>query len=181
MFSEITVEVLCTFDEAARIIEARGFSFSHRYKMHDTYWATICHIDRTYKELIERSFLVREFDDNYGNRITYKRKIFDENDNVISEQKTDCVITDVVAANKIFAQVKLNNWITKKADLIIYTKDGVEVCFQIIDCLGIFIEIEQEDCKNISKLITFAKSLGLPLGDDFHLKLPYLLYLKNNP
>lgn len=179
MFSEVTVQVLCDFDEAAEIIKARGFKLSRRYKMHDTYWAAICHLDRTYKELMERSFLVRKFDDNYGDRITYKQKIFDKNGNVISEQKTDCVIQDAAAANKIFALMKLNNWVQKTAEVKVFKKDGFEVCFQIIDAIGIFIEIEQEDCNDIAGLITFAKSLGLPLGEDFHVQLPYLVYLKS--
>lgn len=171
-------------------MEKSGYTCVHRFKMRDCYYTRLdtSRGEVSYRELMKNSFVVRGFNDDYGDRITYKHKKFDARGNVVAEDKVDCPVGCVKDANRIFMLAGLNKWVEKRAEAFIYKKAGMpEVCFQLVAAAGeggVFIEIEQTaDMRGtanevIAQLIEYARGLGLPLGEDFHVRLPYLLYQK---
>ena len=113
-------------------------------------------------------------------KFMYKDKKFDNNGNVMGEQKTSCSIGE--NANEILGKAGFKNWVTMKAEQNIFKKESKSFCIQDVEGLGLFLEIEDSDgCGNsFEELIDFAERLGLELGDDFRgIKLPYSVYLKH--
>ena len=181
MFSEITVQIMFGKEQAFAAIQMEGFRHVKTCTMHDVYFT---HLSRSkvhdYKELIANSVLLRRVNDDY-NKIIYKHKFFDENGNVFSEDKQVCKIECWHDMTKIMGLANFNMWCEKKAQLHIFERAGREICIQDIKGLGLFLEIEGDKyTKSITELVNFAQRLRMPLGEDFHLKLPYMLYLKNN-
>ena len=185
MKSEITVKILCGRKECFGILREK-FELIARWTQTSYYWTHLS-IDRTvpYKRLLDNSVLVRDM--NFGERmkevwLIYKQKTLDKNGNVVAGSKTSCKVESAEGANKIFRAANLKNWVTMKAEQYIFKNSDLEFCVQDVDGLGLYLEIEQRGSmakEPIEGMIVVAKSLGLPLGDDFvGVKLPYELYLK---
>ena len=166
--------------QAIAAIKMEGFNYVKKRLMHDTYYTHLPRGQRhSYRELMANSILLRRFDDA-NSQMVYKHKFFDANGNVFFEDKYDCDIGRWSDAVKIMSLANFNMWCEKKAELHIFEKNRREICVQDVEGLGIFLEIESgTSIQSIPDLIKLAKSLNLPLDEDFHVKLPYLLYLKN--
>ena len=166
--------------QAIAAIKMEGFKYVKKRLMHDMYYT---HLPRdqvhSYKDLMANSILLRHYDDATSHMI-YKHKFFDADDHVFFEDKYICPVGRWSEASKIISLANFNMWCEKKTELHIFEKNRREICVQDVEGLGLFLEVESgTDIQSLPDLIKLARSLRLPLDEDFHVKLPYLLYLKN--
>jgi len=191
MQSEVTAEILCDIETIYNILQKKGFFFKEQLKQIDHYYTHLpINSATTYKELALNSFLLREivlkrrYMAGESSVLLYKRKRFDAAGNVIGEEKVSCDIEDTASADAVFQAAGLNNWCVKSITGHIFKKGNQELLIQEVDGLGIFVEIEEfeqqkgTNYQRIEELIAFAKGLGLPLGNDMHVKINYLLFQK---
>ena len=180
MDKEITVQIHTNVAEASQILIDNGFKPVKTWVQTSSYWT---HLDVSgskklpYKDLLGNSVITRTAE--WGSEIIHKTKHIGSDGNVIGEDKITSSIDNFETTNQILMRAGLLNWITMTADQYIFRKDNMELCLQDVEDLGLFMEIEAtRNDETIETLITCAKSLNLPLGDDFvGIKLPYMLYL----
>lgn len=183
METEITVQVFNKLEEIQKILKGSGFEMIESYQLNDWYFSKYEDISFFgYQDLLNNSFLVRQIiDDNPQIQLCYKKKVLDENNNVISEEKTNTTIKDLEKTLQIFKMANLNNYCVLKNNSYVYKKD--EICFvvQCIKDLGIFIEYEEDDSmKNMNEKEKFnymskiVKQLGLKLGQNYSCKKVYM-------
>lgn len=184
--TEITIQVLNDVENAQEIIRDLGFKIVENVKMVDYYYTKLSNEELKelpFSEIIRNSFLIREMvsESENSTKIIYKNKIFDENENVISEEKIKCKIEDVNSVCRILDMVKLNCYCVLRQNMDVYVKDGESFLFQQVSGLGNFIEYEEDpSMKNLNceEKIEVLKGkvdrLGLKLGDDYSCKKLYL-------
>lgn len=183
METEITVQVFNKLEEIQKILKGSGFEMIESYQLNDWYFSKYEDISFFgYQDLLNNSFLVRQIiDDNPQIQLCYKKKVLDENNNVVSEEKTNTTIKDLEKTLQIFKMANLNNYCVLKNNSYVYKKD--EICFvvQCIKDLGIFIEYEEDDSmKNMNEKEKFnymskiVKQLGLKLGQNYSCKKVYM-------
>ena len=179
MTSEITVEIQCDKKTAMEILKKGGYALTKNWTQVSLYWTNL-DISKTvdYKTLITNSLLVRTAESECV--IMHKIKQFDDNGNVIAEEKVQQKVQDAYTTNKIFELSGFKNWVVMTAEQLILTNGKTEFCMQDVEGLGLYLEAENNNGESLDGLISFANGLRLPLGDDFvGVKLPYLVYLKN--
>lgn len=188
--TEITVEVLDNVDDLIKMLKEKGFSLDSEFDMIDHYFSkenteTLKTLD--YKDIINNSFLVRELTKNNSKTLLFKSKEFDENNNVIAEEKVKCNIDSIENAVKIFNLAGLNNWLKLKQHLLVFVNDKFGFAIQIVDGLGTFIEYEEtESIKHLSEqekinsMLGDLKNLGINFGSDYSCKKPYMKFKKDN-
>ena len=188
--TEITVEVLDNVDDLIKMLKEKGFSLDSEFDMIDHYFSkenteTLKTLD--YKDIINNSFLVRELTKNDSKTLLFKSKEFDENNNVIAEEKVKCNIDSIENAVKIFKLAGLNNWLKLKQHLLVFVNDKFGFAIQIVDGLGTFIEYEEtESIKHLSEqekinsMLGDLKNLGINFGSDYSCKKPYMKFKKEN-
>ena len=187
--TEITVQVFNTLEEIDKILKKQGYNMIENYQLNDWYFT---HIDNargvSYQELLNNSILVREsVDENHKIQLLYKKKELDKKGNVISEEKTKVLLSDLNNALKIFNMAGFNNYAVVKNNSWVYENKQEKVAFvvQVVEDLGIFIEYEEDETmqdksetekfEHMSKIVN---GLGLKLGDDYSCKKVYMLLKK---
>lgn len=133
----------------------------------------------TYQNLISQSIVIRQIiTDSEKCEICYKDKVFDNDGNVVGEEKITTQISDLGSVKQIFLRAGLNNYCTLFNTSFVFRKG--EICFavQAIEDLGVFIEYEEGETlpqglsphEKIDIMLARVKSLGLPVGDDYSCK-----------
>lgn len=190
--TEITVEVFDSLDKIDSILKSQGFEVLRIFDLFDYYYSKYSTEElkvMTYNEMISNSFLLRSFcKDELKQLLTYKKKEFDENNNVIAEEKVNCNIDNVDNALKCFDLAGLNRWASMVQNVTVYRKGDIKFDIQHIDGLGTFIEYEEGDTltylktptEKIKYMSDVLKGLGLKLGEDFLCKKVYLKFKKEN-
>jgi len=188
MKQEITIEVLCDKERCFKILEENGFEVRRQFEMDDYYYThNVLGEGIEYKQLIDSSILVRVCSDDKKNvgQLLYKKKAFNRNNEVIGETKIRSQVLDVESVIKAFNLAGFKNWCIKKALLCVFVKDNREIIVQDVENFGLYIEIEQSECSEhkqkstIKQLIKFAKSLNLPLGDDYFVRIPFEIFKRS--
>jgi predicted adenylyl cyclase CyaB len=145
-----------------------------------------------FKDLYKNSCLIRNvtlerkyFSPEGITTLLYKKKEFNENDHIESEEKISCQIDNVAKAKRIFTSMGLKNWCTKKITGYIFKRNVMEMLVQEVEGFGLFIEIEQFRNKTdtykkaMDKLIKFVNELNIPIKPDYHVNIAYEMYLRS--
>ena len=189
--TEITVQVFEDLNSIISKLKSKGFKQVDKFELDDWYFSCLSkqnsNVKQDYNTLIKNSFLVRRVvDEKEKFSIIYKNKTFDEQNNVVSEEKLELPINDFKSAIKIFKSARLNNWCNLKQLNLEYKNNEMDFLVQIVEDVGIYIEYEEtETMKNLTTqqkielMHSQLKSLGLNLGDDIFCKKVYIKYLKN--
>ena len=191
METEITVELLENLEIAKNKLNNLGFIIKERVLMTDHYFSKlpldeILNLD--YANLIKNSFLVRSVktDNEEINQIIFKKKILDNSNNVIAEDKIKTNISNLNSTVKLFSEAGLTNYTTLTQNMTVYSNGEMEFVIQEIDNLGVFIEYEEDDTmkglteqEKINTMLNNLKSLRLEIGNDYSCKKVYLK-LHNN-
>lgn len=188
--TEITVEVLDNLDNLTKMLKEKGFVLESEFDMIDHYFSkhsTEMLKTLEYKDIINQSFLVRELTKNDYKSLLFKSKVFDEDGNVIAEEKVKCNIDSIENAVKIFNLAGLNNWLKIKQHLLVFENDKFGFAIQVVDGLGTFIEYEETESikhlpeqEKINSMLADLKSLGINFGSDYSCKKPYMKFKKEN-
>ncbi len=191
METEITVELLENLEIAKNKLNNLGFIIKEKVIMTDYYFSKlpldeILNLD--YANLIKNSFLVRSVktDNEEINQIIFKKKILDNSNNVIAEDKIKTNISNLNSTVKLFSEAGLTNYTTLTQNMTVYSNGEMEFVIQEIDNLGVFIEYEEDDTmkglteqEKINTMLNNLKSLRLEIGNDYSCKKVYLK-LHNN-
>lgn len=189
--TEITVELLEDINLAKEKILSKGFKESEKIKMIDFYYSkfSLAEISKMeYGELLKNSFVVRKVlcEDKCEEKIIYKDKVLDENNNVISEEKVECKIEKTQSILKILNCANLTCWCELEQDMTVYSNEFTSFILQEVKDLVNFIEYEEdEDLKKFNEyekiniLLNRLKDIGLKFGEDYSCKKVYLKFKKS--
>ena len=188
---EITVRLNENMQSAIRKLEMQGFKKIREGEIDDLYM--ISKLNELKKDniqnILKKSVLLRnlKFENKEIKKITYKNKEIDENENVISEEKTNLDCNDLEKAKDLFEHLEFEELIKVRYKIIVYSKDEVEYDFQDVENLGTLIEYENtedftgksldeiNDTKN--NMYNEIKNTGVNLTDEMDVKKAYELIL----
>ena len=195
---EITVRLNENMQSAIRKLEMQGFKKIREGEIDDLYMTSKLNELKkdNIQNILKKSVLLRnlKFENKEIKKITYKNKEIDENENVISEEKTNLDCNDLEKAKDLFEHLEFEELIKVRYKIIVYSKDEVEYAFQDVENLGTLIEYENtedftgksldeiNDTKN--NMYNEIKNTGVNLTDEMDVKKAYELilnkYFKND-
>lgn len=174
---EVTFLVRDSFEKAQEMLEKNGYELLSYRTMEDRYFSRFDDEELknlTFPTIINNAILLRQMcDEHLVNYLCFKNKTYDENDNVIDEEKIQTTVAQYDVACEVLEKAGLNKFAGYLTHLYVYQKDDDCFALQKIDGLGLFIECEEdnrhkdlsvEDKKEELKQIVY--STGLALGDD---------------
>ena len=188
METEITVELLDTFENTLTKLINQGFEIKEKVLMTDYYFSKLSLNNLQaleYAELIKNSFLVRNVrtETEEINQIIFKKKVLDSSNNVIAEEKIKTDISDLNSTIKLFKEAGLTNYTTLTQQMTVVGKDKIIFVIQEVENLGTFIEYEEDDSMNelteqekIDTMLNTLKTLSLNIGNDYSCKKVYLKF-----
>lgn len=188
METEITVELLDTFENTLTKLINQGFEIKEKVLMTDYYFSKLSLNNLQaleYAELIKNSFLVRNVrtETEEINQIIFKKKVLDSSNNVIAEEKIKTDISDLNSTIKLFKEAGLTNYTTLTQQMTVVGKDKIVFVIQEVENLGTFIEYEEDDTmkglteqEKIDTMLNTLKTLSLNIGNDYSCKKVYLKF-----
>lgn len=188
METEITVELLDTFENTLTKLINQGFEIKEKVLMTDYYFSKLSLNNLQaleYAELIKNSFLVRNVSTETEeiNQIIFKKKVLDSSNNVIAEEKIKTDISDLNSTIKLFKEAGLTNYTTLTQQMTVVGKDKIVFVIQEVENLGTFIEYEEDDSmselteqEKINTMLNTLKTLSLNIGNDYSCKKVYLKF-----
>jgi predicted adenylyl cyclase CyaB len=146
------VEVFEDFENAIMKLESQGFRIIRSGRIEDVYMTQLYNELKSNNILnvLSKSILLRYIDNDgkiYKN-ITYKKKEYN-NDVVMSEEKISVACDDLDEAEKLFDSLNFKRIVRVAYDLVVLAKVNIELAFQNVENLGLFVEYENE--KNYDK------------------------------
>ena len=176
MSNEITVKLKCSKKEIIKILEDQNFKKGREYVLNDKYY--IPHNINTNKlsirEILHTAILIREIEESYpdmsrkkSTRITFKKKEFSENGDIINQEKIDCEIVNTEDGRKLIEAIGYNRLMNIKENGIIFTNGEFEIQVKDIINGDKLIEVElienSEKFNTIEKLKNEINKLNLPI------------------
>ena len=189
---EITVRLSEGMQSAIKKLELQGFKKIRESEIDDIYMTSKLRKLNKYniQDILKKSVLLRKIkiENNEIKKITYKNKEFDDNGDVISEQKINLDCSDLEKAKKLFEYLEFEELIRVKYKVVVYSKDKVEYAFQDVENLGTLIEYENtEDFEGKSldeinetknNMFNEIKNTGINITEEKDVKKAYELILK---
>ena len=165
---EITVKVNCNYEELNDYLLNNGFKIMEKYTCYDRYMINK-NIDITNMDdldVISKCVLVRDIGSKKA--LTYKIKEYDDNGNIIKQEKIDCLINDIDTAIKFMKSIDYKVLFEIYDKLTVYSNGFIEFATQNIDDKYLFIEMEdtslytpKHDYNNIEDMISDFDKLGI--------------------
>ena len=178
--NEITVKIKCEVDEFYKILEDKGFEITDKFSLEDAYFIpeTLNLEEMSVREILAKALLVREcigkISGNVIREITFKRKNFDENGNILSQDSVNCNVYEIEDAKKLLKAIGYKEIMCTYEDDIVYGRNGLELAIKNIRNGDKLFEVEtldQEGFETTEKLIERVKELELPIyTDNFFVK-----------
>ena len=186
---EVTVQVFEELEIAQEKLKNMGFEILEKYTMEDSYFSRfdmeeIKILD--FATLSKNSVLIRKIlNDHPANYFIYKNKSFDENGDVMNEEKVRTKVSEPEIIKEILWNANLCNYANFRTDIYVYKKEDIIFTLQDVENLGLFIEYEEDNTmENLQSeqkralIISRIKELGLNLGEDFNCKKVYMFLHK---
>lgn len=186
---EITTYVNNTLQEVDDILKRQGFKVIRKSKIKDIY-KTLKYNElnkNNILNILSESVLIRYLkvnDKDEYKKLTYKNKIYD-NDMVISEEKINVSIDDINKMNKLLELIGLKTIVNVNYDVIVYSNDDIEFCFQSVENLGLLLEYEnkndydgytnEEILSEKFKMLKEIQKYGLNISNDIDVKKAFEL------
>lgn len=186
---EITTYVNNTLQEVDDILKRQGFKVIRKSKIKDIY-KTLKYNElnkNNILNILSESVLIRYLkvnDKDEYKKLTYKNKIYD-NDIVISEEKINVTIDDINKMNKLLELIGLKTIVNVNYDVIVYSNDDIEFCFQSVGNLGLLLEYEnkndydgytnEEILSEKYKMLKEIQKYGLNISNDIDVKKTFEL------
>lgn len=186
---EITTYVNNTLQEVDDILKRQGFKVIRKSKIKDIY-KTLKYNElnkNNILNILSESVLIRYLkvnDKDEYKKLTYKNKIYD-NDIVISEEKINVTIDDINKMNKLLELIGLKTIVNVNYDVIVYSNDDIEFCFQSVGNLGLLLEYEnkndydgytnEEILSEKYKMLKEIQKYGLNISNDIDVKKAFEL------
>ena len=190
---EITTRVNNTLEEVDQILSKQGFKIIRKSRIEDKY-KTILYNELkkdSILEILDKCVLIRYLNVNNKQefkKLTYKNKVYEGN-TVISEEKISVNIDDIIKADKLLEAVGLKTIVSVNYDVIVYSNNEIELCFQDVEGLGLLLEYENENdfegftneevMKEKYKMLDEIRKYNLSITDDIDVKKAFELISNN--
>lgn len=186
---EITTRVNNSLEEVDDILVKQGFKVIRKSRIEDNYKTSLYEklTKNNILDILSKCVLVRylNVDNNQEfKKLTYKNKVYD-GETVISEEKINVNIDDVNKADKLLESIGLRTIVNVNYDVIVYSNESIELCFQNVDGLGLLLEYENENdfdgrsnddiLKEKYHMLEEIKKYNLNITDDIDVKKAFEL------
>ncbi len=178
--NEITVRVKGDLNDFYKNIEEKGFKVEDKFKMDDTFFIpeNLDIENMSAREILTKAVLVRIVERGNGRivkNITYKRKVFDEQGNILSQSKVECDVLDIEDAKRLLTAIGYKEIMRIKESDIAFEKDGFSFAVKDIENGEKLIESEAnpdiEDMNTLDKIKIMFDKYEIPIyKDDYFIK-----------
>lgn len=137
MNNEITVKIKCEINELYKILKEKGFVITDKFSLNDTYLIPekLKIEAMSTREILSHAVIirniVREMPYEVKNKITFKKKEFDSEGNILNQTATSCEIKDIEEAKRLFYAIGYKKIMSVKENDFVYGKDGFELAIKI--------------------------------------------------
>lgn len=161
--NEITVKIKCEINELCTILEKKGFNVVNRFTMNDIFMIPN-YIKKeinnlTSRDILKRAILIRDIDNQFkghkNRKITFKKKEFNNNGDILNQQAINCDIFNIDEAVNLFEAIEYYKIMNIVENDIVYGKDDFEIAIKDIKNGDKLIEVET--VANNNKINTIEK------------------------
>lgn len=188
---EVTTNVHQSLAEVHDILSSQGFEIIRKSRIEDQYMSQ--EKDKLTRDniisVLMRCLLIRYLcvngSDTYKS-ITYKKKEY-SGDTVLSEEKIVLNIDDIEKAERLLRALNFEKIVDVRYDVVVYKRGDVELCFQLVEDLGLLVEYEStKDFQGVSpedilkekqRMLEELRSYQLEVSEDYDVKKAYQLVL----
>lgn len=158
--NEITVRVKGDLKDFYKNIEDKGFEVTDKFKLDDTFLVpqNLDLENMNTRDILANAIIIRIVERRNGNlvkNITYKRKVFDDEGNILSQSKVECDVLDEEDAKKLLIAIGYKELMRIKESDIAFAKNGFSFSVKDIENGEKLIEAEAEP--NIEEMNTLDK------------------------
>lgn len=161
--NEITVKIKCDINELCTILEKKGFYVVDKFTLNDIFMIPNYmkkEIDNlTSREILKKAILICDIDNQFkghrNRKITFKKKEFNHNGDILSQQAINCDIFNVDEAVNLFEAIEYYKIMNIVENDIVYGKDDFEIAIKDIKYGDNLIEVET--VTNNKKIDTIEK------------------------
>ena len=166
--NEITVRANCSLEQLEKEIKDFGFVENNRYYFSDIFLIPneIDILKENTRDILKKAVLLREgrgiTTNKNKKKIVFKKKVINENGEIISQSAEKCRIEDIQDAKNLFLAIGYKELMKTMELHIAYVKDDTLLVVKDTKNLGILLEIETSKKYNtIDKLTQLLKSMNL--------------------
>lgn len=166
--NEITVRANCSLEQLEKEIKDFGFVENNRYYFSDIFLIPneIDILKENTRDILKKAVLLREgkgiTTNKNSKKIVFKKKVINENGEIISQLAEKCRIEDIQDAKNLFLAIGYKELMKTMELHIAYIKDDTLLVVKDTKNLGIILEIETSKKYNtIDKLTQLLKSMNL--------------------
>lgn len=161
--NEITVKIKCEINELCTILEKKGFNVVNRFTMNDIFMIPN-YIKKeinnlTSRDILKRAILIRDIDNQFkghkNRKITFKKKEFNNNGDILNQQAINCDIFNIDEAVNLFEAIEYYKIMNIVENDIVYGKDDFQIAIKDIKNGDKLIEVET--VANNNKINTIEK------------------------
>ena len=178
---EITVLVTCTYSELDELLKKQNFVRQEEYDVIDIYMVPVSinvnSIPRL--ELLQNCVIIRAIQEKTKtlNMLLYKYKEFASNGDILKQGKVKCHIKDTTEAKLFMESIHYQKLFDISDHCIVYERENIQICVQLVNQKYIFIELEGKEDANIGDMKEILNSLDLPIRKDNYFVKKALLVL----
>lgn len=173
--NEITVRVKGDLNEFYKKIEKKGFEVTDRFKMDDTFFVPENLELEKYssREILGKAVIVRVVERQNGSlvkNITFKKKIFDDEGNILSQSKVECDVLNTEDAKRLLNTIGYKEIMRIKESDIAFAKNGFSFAVKDIENGDKLIESEAEpndkEMDTLDKIKAMFDKYEIPIYKD---------------
>ena len=168
------------FFEYAKTAEEKGFKVEDKFKLDDSFFV-LENLDlenMTTREILANAVIVRIVERDGGRlvkNITYKKKVFDDEGNILSQSKVECDVLNEEDAKRLFSAIGYKEIMRIKESDIAFEKDGFSFAVKDIENGAKLIEAEAdlkiEEMNSLEKIKAMFDKYEIPIyKDDYFIK-----------
>lgn len=178
---EITVLVTSTYQELHEQLKKKNFIIQEEYDVNDIYMIPtsieVNSISRS--ELLQNCVIIRTVQEETKNvkMLLYKYKKFASNGDILEQGKVKCHIEDTREAKLFMESIHYQKLFDISDHCIVYERENIQICVQLVNQKYIFIELEGKEDANIDGMKEILNSLDLPIRKDNYFVKKALLVL----
>lgn len=178
---EITVLVTSTYQELHEQLKKKNFIIQEEYDVNDIYMIPtsieVNSISRS--ELLQNCVIIRTVQEKTKtlNMLLYKYKEYASNGDILKQGKVKCHIKDTTEAKLFMEAVRYKKLLDINDHCIVYKKNNIEICVQLVNQKYIFIELEDKENADITMMKKVLNGLDLPIKKDNYFVKKALLIL----
>ena len=173
--NEITMKVNCGISELCKILEDKGFKVIDRFTMNDIFMIPNTLKSKiktlTSREILKDAILIRDIEnqlkENRTKKITFKKKEFNKNSDILNQESINCDILDIDEAVNLFQAIHYFKIMNINERDIVYGKGDFKIAIKDIRKGDNLIEVEtvsnNDNIDTIEKLKTQIINLQIPV------------------